>query len=218
MDLDGTLEDSRHDMAAAVQRVRAAFGLDPGDAAEHRQQVNRGMDALYRACFRDLLAGITGRPEALEPVRRAYEADYLAHVAEHTRPYPGIPEALRELSRLGRIVVITNKPEKISRALLEALGLSRWIADVIGGDTCAEGKPSPAPLHLALARQRLRAPVPAVMIGDTVADLRAGRAFGARTLFCAWGYSASPEPEVPDASCREPGDLPAAAQRLLGAP
>jgi phosphoglycolate phosphatase len=214
MDLDGTLEDSRRDMAEAVVRVRAALHLLPGEPAAYEAHVNRGMEALYRTCFADYLA--RGGPELLQAVQSAYEADYLANVAVHTRLYPGIAEAVAGLARRGPIVIITNKPERISWALLERLGLAPAISDVIGGDTCPEGKPSPAPLRLALSRRGdATAGVRAVMIGDSPADLRAGRAFGAATIWCAWGYAAAPDPERPDHVASTPGELVPLCERVL---
>src|SRR3989442_330980 len=112
IDLDGTLEDSRDDMVAAARRVRAALGLPPRAAAA-----------------------------SLIEVRVAYEADYLANVAVDTRLYDGIAGALAELARLGSLCCITNKPERISRQLLAALGVGPLFATVIGGDSCAHAKP-----------------------------------------------------------------------------
>lgn len=210
LDLDGTLEDSRDDMVAAALRVRAAFGLSlrPGEAI--RPHVNAGMDNLYRAVFDDLLA----RGGTIADVRAAYEADYLAHIADATRLYPGIAEALAALAGLGRLACVTNKPERLSVALLAALGVGELFAAVIGGDTCAEAKPSP--VVLAEAGRRVGRTGAAVMIGDSAADVRCGRAFGAPVIWCAWGYAATPGELAPDAIARDPGALPALVRGLVG--
>ena len=106
------------------------------------------MDHLYSTCFADLLA----RGGALADVRAAYEADYLAHIADTTRLYPGMAEALAELAQLGKLACVTNKPERLSAALLAALAVAQHFAAIIGGDTCAESKPSPIVLAEASRR------------------------------------------------------------------
>lgn len=186
IDLDGTIEDSRSDMVAAARRVRAAFGLPPRPDAALRPHVNAGMDQLYRACFDDYLAE---DPEHYTRVRSAYEADYLANVAVETRLYAGMAGALAGLAQLGCVACVTNKPEHISRHLLHALGVGELFHTVVGGDSCAHSKPHPIMLRTAAERCDFDPlDVQAVMIGDTQADVQLGRAFGARTIWCAWGY------------------------------
>jgi phosphoglycolate phosphatase len=204
IDLDGTIEDSRDDMVSAARRVRAALALPPRPDAALRPHVNGGMDHLYRACFDDYLAL---DPEHYARVRSAYEADYLANVAVETRMYSGMGAALAELSQLGQLVCVTNKPEHISRHLLDELGVGQLFATVVGGDSCEHCKPHPIMLETAAQRCGLFASTHrTVMIGDTQADIQLGRAYGARTVWCAWGYvDAVAEPA--DAIARTPADL-----------
>jgi len=209
LDLDGTIEDSRDDMVAAVLRVRASFGLSEQPGEAFRPHVSAGMDHLYRMCFDELLAA----GGALADVRTAYEADYLAHIADTTRLYDGMAAALRELAGLGALACVTNKPERLSVALLAALGVEGLFSAVVGGDTCPESKPSP--MVLAEAARRVGRQGGAVMIGDSSADVRCGRAYGAATVWCAWGYVASPGELVPDVTARDAEELPRLVQGLL---
>jgi phosphoglycolate phosphatase len=211
-DLDGTLEDSRSDMVAAVHRVRDALALAPREDAAIRPWVNRGMDQLYRACFDDYVNGDSSR---LAAVRERYEADYLANVADETRLYPGIADSLAKIADRGRLAVITNKPERIAYRLLEVLGVGEHFTAIIGGDTCVRAKPDPIVLSEAAKRcgfdpARSRA----VMIGDTAADVALGRAFGAATIWCAWGYLDRPDQE-PDLVAADPSDLPDLVRHAL---
>lgn len=211
IDLDGTLEDSRADMVASAQRVRAAFGLPARTPGELVRFVNAGMDRLYRGCFDDYLAAgdsaVSGTARYAR-VQSAYDADYLAHVADQTRLYDGITPALHALAELGTLACVTNKPERISRALLDALGVGALFGAVIGGDSCAECKPSPLMLQAAAERCGFdRARGRSFMIGDTAGDIQLSRAFGATAVWCAWGYSDSPG-AVPDFEARSPSDLP----------
>lgn len=212
-DLDGTLEDSRDDMVACVHRVRAKLkaGTRTDDAV--RPHVNKGMDQLYRACFDDVLAGSDAR---YEDVRLAYEADYLAHVADETKLYPGVADALAELAALGTLAVVTNKPEKISRKLLDVLGVGARFATVIGGDTCGEIKPHVKVMQAAAAATRFDpAKGRSAITGDTDADIKMGRAFGASTIWCAWGYVKAPDVQ-PHETVKSPAEWPAAFRRVLG--
>lgn len=192
-------------MVAAVHRIRARLGLPGRPDQALLPWVNRGMEEWYRACFDDYLKE---DPARLAEVRSRYESDYLKNVACETRLYPGIAEALESLADLGPMAVVTNKPERISRRLLEALGVDKFFASIIGGDTCGTIKPDPRLLEEAAKRcgfdvQRGRA----AMIGDTAADVKMGRAFGAATIWCAWGYSDRPG-EPPDFVAERPELLP----------
>lgn len=211
LDLDGTMEDSRDDMVAAVLRVRAHLGLSEQPGHGFRPHVSAGMDHLYRSCFADLLAA----GGELADVRIAYEADYLAHIADTTRLYDGMAAALGELASLGALACVTNKPERLSVALLAALGVGGLFSAVIGGDTCPESKPSPT--VLAEAARRVGRQGRAVMIGDSSADVRCGRSYGAATVWCAWGYVATPGDLVPDVIAQHPGELPRLVHALLEA-
>jgi phosphoglycolate phosphatase-like HAD superfamily hydrolase len=214
IDLDGTIEDSRNDMAAVASRVRASFGLPERAHSELCQHVNAGMDQLYRACFDDYLAGDVGGARYAD-VRERYEADYLANVAVETRLYPGMSDALPALARFGALVCVTNKPERISRRLLDVLGVGSCFRSVVGGDSCAEIKPHPLLLETAAMRCGFKAQHrPALMIGDTAGDVQLGRAYGARTLWCAWGYVAQTS-EKADMNAYDPSELPELVARAL---
>src|SRR5207253_1124689 len=137
---------------------------------------------------------LAGGDARYDEVRLAYEADYLAHVADETKLYPGIAEALAELAALGTLAVVTNKPEKISRKLLDVLGVGKRFATVIGGDTCGEIKPSVKVMQAAAKAVGFDAAAGrSAIAGDTDADIKMGRAFGASTVWCAWGYVKAPD-------------------------
>jgi phosphoglycolate phosphatase len=214
-DLDGTLEDSRVDMARAVQGVRLQFELDAGQESDWTSRVNRGMEALYRDCFPELFArsgppGSEGDLETLERIQAAYEAEYLDHIAEHTRLYPGIKEALETLSEIGTLALYTNKPQRHSRKLLLELEVSIHFSYIIGCDTFDVMKPAREPMA-EIARHAGFDPAQdrAFMIGDTAGDMLAARAFDATAIWCSWGYNADPPGEpAPDHRADHPRDLP----------
>lgn len=205
-DLDGTLEDSRQDMAECVNRVRMKLGLSQRDIEALKPLVNRGMTELYKACFDDFFAARGNTPDAMEKVRVAYEADYYSNVANHTKLYDGIREVTEALSKTAKLVLVTNKPEKISRHLLDTLGIGKYYSVIMGGDSCAENKPSALPLRLAAERLGF-ASGETFMVGDSLADIQAGKAFGAKTIWCAWGYAATHGTETPDYVVKHASEL-----------
>lgn len=176
-DLDGTLVDSVADLAAALNLLRDELALPPLGLAEVRGYVGDGATALVT---RALPRG------AFTPARLERFLDhYGRHLLDNTRPYPGILDFLAAKHQRP-LAVVTNKPLALSRQLLRGLDLDPYFPVVVGGDSCPEKKPSPLPVQLALAG--LGAGVEdAVLIGDHHTDLRAGRAAGVRTCFCAWG-------------------------------
>lgn len=212
IDLDGTLEDSRSDMVAIAQGLRKRLGLE--DRPDHSifPWVNRGMDQLYRSCFEDFIQDDDAR---LDVVRSQYESDYLENIAVETKLYPGIPLALEELAGLGSLVLVTNKPEKISRRLIEVLKVDQFISDVIGGDSMSKTKPDPLVLEEAAQRCHFHKSLgTAFMIGDTTADIQMGKAFGALTIWCEWGYQDRSE-ESPDFIAPSPEVLPGLIRRAI---
>jgi phosphoglycolate phosphatase len=217
LDLDGTLEDSRSDMIAAVRRVRGGFGLARRKDDEVAPWVNQGMETLYRNCFDDYLK-IGNENVRLKSVQTAYEADYLDHVACETRLYPEIAGMLQSLYELGRLVVVTNKPERISKRLLESLKVDRWITGVVGGDSCGAIKPDPLMLRRAAGLCGFDPSAGmSFMVGDTAGDIKMGRAYGAITVWCAWGYASAPG-EKPDLIARTPRNLPGQIRSILANP
>ncbi|MEY4065664.1 MAG: hypothetical protein RIR26_1872 [Pseudomonadota bacterium] len=210
-DLDGTLEDSRKDMVRAAQTIRDQLGL-PERKHEHLVPfVNKGMRELYINCFDDFVTATDGgiSEEKVIKVQGLYEKNYFENIAVHTQLYPGIKEALMFSKKHGRTAVITNKPEALSRQLLDELGISSLIDIVVGGDTCAAAKPSAIPLQHAfdvlggtIARNEV------FMVGDSQGDSTAGSVFGAKTVWCAWGYQEQPPTSpAPQFIAKTPQDL-----------
>jgi phosphoglycolate phosphatase len=176
-DLDGTLVDSVADLATAVNLLRGELALPPLDHATVRGFVGDGATALVT---RALPAG------SFAPVLlQRFLEHYGAHLLDTTRPYPGILDFLAAQCRRP-LAVVTNKPLALTNQMLQGLGLDAYFPVVVGGDSCTEKKPSPLPVQLALGELGAAAEE-AVLIGDHHTDLRAGRAAGVRTCFCAWG-------------------------------
>jgi phosphoglycolate phosphatase len=209
LDLDGTLVNSLPDLAAAVNRMLGARGLAPLSQPEVGAMVGDGVAKLVERAF----GARGGVPDAVAVAE--YAADYAAHSAVATVPYPGVADALRGLADDGwRLAVCTNKPEQAARGLLAALGLAQWFAAVGGGDSYPVRKPDPKHLLATLAaaggdRDR------AIMAGDHANDVAAARAAGLPCIFAAWGYGPAKMAEGAAAVAHDFPDLAAIACRLL---
>jgi len=181
-DLDGTLVDSRADLATAVNLVRADFGLAALPVAQITCYVGNGVKKL-------LQRALTDAPDTdLALAQARMREHYLAHVLDETVPYPGVVEGLAQLAAGGfALGVVTNKPEEPARRICAALGLAPPLTTIVGGDTCPTLKPSPEPVHFALA-QLGATTAGAWFVGDNYTDLQAGAAAGLRTCFCRFGF------------------------------
>jgi len=194
LDLDGTLVDSAPDLADAANALLARHGLPPLDPATVRGFIGEGVGRLVERSFAH--QGRPLEPAALEAATVAFLAIYGEAPARHTRPYPGVAAALQELTRAGiRLGVCTNKPEAISRRILETLDLARFFAAIIGGDSGPERKPHPRPLLAALEKLNAR-PETSLLVGDSATDLATGRAAGVPVILVEGGYSATPVDEL----------------------
>lgn len=188
-DLDGTLVDSVPDLCAAVNDVLAQLRRSPLDEAEIRDYVGDGARVLLaRALNRDLNAD----PAAVEVDRvwGAFMAAYDMRLCEHSRLYPDVAETLQTLHGEGyRLGIVTNKPNRFIAPLLERLGILQYFGVLVGGDTLAQRKPDPAPVRHGMDQLGLRMGDTAVMVGDSLNDVRAAQAAGCVVIGVSYGYN-----------------------------
>jgi len=183
-DLDGTLVDTADDLAAAMNHALARAGRPAVPAASVRHLVGHGARAMLERGF-----AATGAPAdaaALEGHVAAFLEHYLAHIADHSRPFPGAIEALDALAGAGaRLAVCTNKREGPARALLETLSLASRFDAIVGMETAGAAKPDPRPVRLCL---KLCGAARGVFVGDSDTDIRAGLAAEMPVLVAQFGY------------------------------
>jgi phosphoglycolate phosphatase len=182
-DLDGTLVDSRLDLAEAVNRARADLGLPPLAVAQVLGMVGEGARNLVRRAL-----GGDPEPALLERAFESFLAHYDRVCLERTRPFPGVDGLVRRLAGRLPLAVVTNKPERFSRRIVEHLGWGALFAAVIGGDTLPVRKPDPAVLRLAAERLGV-APGELLLVGDSRVDAEAAEGAGARLVLVAWGFA-----------------------------
>jgi len=181
-DLDGTLLDSAPDMAATVNRMRAARGVPPMPLAALRPHVSKGARAMSAAAFPGL------RGEVPPELVKEFLAVYAEELGHHGAAFEGIEAMLAALEADGtRWGIVTNKPEDLARRLMPSLGWETRSGVLIGGDTPAERKPHPLPLLHAAAAMGFEV-ADCVYVGDDERDILAARAAGMRSLVALWGY------------------------------
>ena len=182
-DLDGTLVDSAPDIAAALNAALADLGQPTHPLPVVTSYVGDGAAKLVE---RAVTPGADVDPEILLD---RFKARYAEKVCVHTRPYPGIVEALDRLRAVGTpLAVVTNKPGDLARELLRALTLDRFFNDVVGDGDGFPRKPSPEIALHVCARQGA-APGDALLVGDGLPDIRLARAAGCRVAAVSWGYT-----------------------------
>lgn len=207
-DLDGTLVDSVHDLAEATNDAMAIAA--PGAAPIPQDAVRRFVGDGAQTLIARAIAH-AGAPLVVDEVLPIFLECYAKRMLETTRPYDGIPEALRALAPL-RLAVLTNKPGALSRALLEGLGLASLFLRILGPDDARSRKPDPGGLVRLMADLGAR-PARTVMVGDSSNDIRVGRSASTHTVGVLWGLR--PEDvlaEAPDLTIDTPARL---AEALL---
>jgi phosphoglycolate phosphatase len=213
-DLDGTLVDTAPDLVATLNTIFAREGLPPVAYDAARNMVGGGA----RAMIERGLAAEGGKLPAADVDRLVgdFIAHYAAHIADRSRPFPGLEPALDELAAGGcRFAVCTNKLEWLSVRLLDALGLSRRFAAICGADTFGIKKPDPELLRRTIA-QAGGGVAQAVMVGDSISDIAAARGAGVPVVAVDFGYTETPVGELgPDRVISALADLPGAVRGLL---
>lgn len=213
-DLDGTLVDTAPDLVGTLNAILAEEGLAPLAMRHARDLIGHGARRLLERGF--LAAGAPLPEERMPGLYARFIDRYRTHIAEGSRPFPGVVEALEELRASGaRLAVCTNKPTALSEALLEALDLRRLFAAVVGPDAAPAAKPDPRHLETAIAAAG-GSPARAVLVGDAATDAGAARAAHVPLVLVSFGYSETPAAELePDVLIDRFDQLPAAARRLL---
>jgi len=182
-DLDGTLIDSRRDIADAANALLVSCGAEPFSEDRIGAMVGDGAARLVARAFK--ASGVERPPDALA----RYLAFYDAMLLNHTRPYDGIPAVLEALGHRVSLALLTNKPIASTRRILDGLDLARYFPEdaVIGGDGPFPRKPDPAALLHLVARANVDAGA-TLMVGDSVIDLRTAKAAKVRVCLARYGF------------------------------
>jgi len=185
-DLDGTLIDSKLDLVHSVNAARGLMNLPPISEGLVSSYVGNGAPVLMRRAL---------GPQASEAdVERGLEfflKYYRAHMLDNTRLYPGVRDALDRLHQAGeKMAVLTNKPVRFSRSIVEGLGLTGHFFQVYGGNSFEQKKPDPVGIE-TLLRESGAARERTIMVGDSGVDIQTAR--NAKVQACGVSYGFQPE-------------------------
>ena len=211
-DLDGTLIDSKLDLALSINAMLEHMDRAPLAHETIYSLVGNGAPVLVR---RSLGEGATDAEadEGLVYFLRYYRT----HMLDNTLAYPGVREGL-ELLKSNPLAVLTNKPVNFSRAILDGLGLSRYFRFVYGGNSFERKKPDPMGVEVLL-RDLGAAPREAMLVGDSEVDVQTAR--NARIWACGVTYGLGTEgllAHPPDIMVDTLTELPAYLNGHLAAP
>lgn len=182
-DLDGTLADTAPDLTAALNHVLARLGRPKMEAQAVRHLVGHGARALLRKA-------LGGDEAAVERGLPLYLDFYAANICVGTSRYPAVEQAMDALAARGaKLAICTNKPERLTHLLLEALGWTGRFAAIVGADTLSVRKPDPLPLRTAIARAGGGR---GAFVGDSVTDAETARAAGVPFVAVSFGFSDRP--------------------------
>jgi phosphoglycolate phosphatase len=207
-DLDGTLIDSKIDLANSVNAARNHLGLAPLHNDLIHSYVGEGAPVLIQRAL-----GPEAAPEKVSEALAFFLEYYRAHQLDNTALYPGVREALNRLKAYGaKLAVLTNKPVRISHEIMEGLGLGSHFESIYGGNSFEFKKPHPIGIDTlvhATGAPRERT----VMVGDSGVDIRTARNAG--VVACGVTYGFQPETFIeypPDFTVDEMGEL---ADRII---
>jgi phosphoglycolate phosphatase len=193
-DLDGTLIDSRLDLAHSVNATRAHAGLGPIDPEVVYSYVGNGAPALIRRA-------LPGADEAEIAHALGYFIEYYRdHALDNTALYPGVRESLIRMHENGaKLAVLTNKPVRISLRILHGLGISGLFFQVYGGNSFEFKKPHPVGIETLRGEANAAAgfPVSTWMVGDSAVDVQTARNAGVPSCGVLWGFQPETLREYP---------------------
>jgi phosphoglycolate phosphatase len=213
-DLDGTLVDTAPDLVDTLNFVFAREGLPPVPYEPARQMIGGGARRMIERGLQ--LEGRSFNATEVDRLFGVFIEHYAAHIADRSRPFPGLEDALDRLAAENyRFAICTNKLEGLSRLLLNALGMAGRFKAITGQDTFGIQKPNPEVLRrtIAMAGGKLSG---AVMVGDSATDIDTARAAGIPVIAVDFGYTEIPVEKLgPDLVISHFDALPAAVSSLV---
>jgi len=199
-DLDGTLIDTRQDIADSANIMLAHYGLEGKGVTELTGYVGDGIAKFVERCVGDAELDF-------DKAVSLFKSIYISHLLDNTKPYPGIMELLKQL-HMYRKVVLTNKAHGPSETIIHGLGLSSFFEMVVGGDTLPRKKPFPDGVNHILEKMAVDR-TKALLVGDGRNDILTAAESNIRSVYVSWGFSddGSMSDLKPDFSIDSPSEL-----------
>ena len=190
-DFDGTLFDTKADLAATVNHTRRDLGLAEWPEAEVIANVGQGARYLLENSIPEVIGAESNCVKTYEEVWEIFKSHYVEHCVERAEPYPGVVRTLGELRDRGWLLgVNTNKPNFAVKLILEKFGMTRYFGNaVVAGGDGIPLKPDAQSLRECASRLRgHRLSSHDWMVGDNWTDMECGTNAGVKTAFCTWGF------------------------------
>ena len=182
-DLDGTLIDSSVDLANSVNATRANLGLPPLEHAMVFSYVGNGAPVLIRKAL-----GPEYPDDVVASALDYFMQHYRAHMLDNTLLYPGVRKALDRFREAGiPMAVLTNKPVRVSQAIVDGLGLHEHFRSVYGGNSFDQKKPHPVGIETLMAENGA-ARERTLMVGDSAVDVQTARSAKVQACGVTWGF------------------------------
>ena len=193
-DLDGTLIDTAPDLIDTLNTILSRHDVSPVAFAEARTMIGAGVKPLLQRALAS--KGKQFPPNEIDRLFGEYLEIYAAHIADRSRPFPGLEKALDAMTAQGcTLAVCTNKLEWLSVKLLKELRLAQRFAAICGQDTFTMRKPDPDMLRLTIVRAGGDTGH-AVMVGDWMTDVATARAAGIPVVAVDFGYTETPPAQL----------------------
>ncbi len=182
-DLDGTLVDSKLDLANALNRSLEHFRLEPLPHDRIYSFVGNGVRRLIEDALK-----FRGRLELFDGVFNFFLNYYYNHLLDNTRLYDGIKDVLDALKEQGRrLFVVSNKSEIFSRKILKGLNVEHYFDEIVGGDTFPNKKPHPQQILEILKKYDAKNDE-SIVIGDSENDIEAAKAANVAVCWVSYGF------------------------------
>ncbi len=181
-DLDGTLIDSKLDLANSVNAALSHFKLKTLDNEIIYKFVGNGVKQLLVDCLKQ-----NNKMDIIDEFYLYFLKHYHEHLLDNTKVYDGIPEVLEKLFGRYIMFVVTNKSELFARKIITKLNLSKYFKDLVGGDTFANKKPHPEPILKLKERYELNIKN-SFVIGDSENDILQAKALGLKIIWASYGF------------------------------
>jgi len=180
-DLDGTLADTKRDLALSVNAMREFMELSPLPLDAVASYIGQGVTVLIKRAL-----GSQASEDEVAKGLAFFLQHYSRHLLDNTVAYPGVREALVGLGDR-KLAVLTNKPTGFSREIIAGLGLATYFFEIFGGDSFPLKKPDPIGIKTLMSRAATTAGE-TLMVGDSDTDVLTGRNAGVWTCGVAYGF------------------------------
>ncbi len=182
-DLDGTLIDSKLDLAHAVNAAVKHLGLPLLEHERIFSYVGNGAPVLIRRAL-----GPSASEEQVEQALAYFLQYYRDHMLDHTTLYPGVRETLDVLRDRGaKMAILTNKPVRLSKAIVEGLGLNQHFFQIYGGNSFEQKKPHPVGIGTLIDEAGVTGST-SLMVGDSAVDVQTARNAGIQSCGVTYGF------------------------------